>query len=754
MRCSSFRKSWVALAAVLVAGMGCKSEPEKPCEEPPSSCEALERNCGQVTDACGRVLECGTCAVGQTCGGGGTEGLCGGSDCTVECPAGYTCTADNTCTGGTSRTLALDLKAFELEGRLLRDGAPIRDTSCQGTYTSNGGSYTWSSHLDLIQLPGGARYSVNLSCSEENGWTFRGWVPAGAYRVDFQQVPSPFDVPPQPLWLAEFLSVQEDRVGLVFDLSTTRVWLTGSLTNNGQPIPATSGFSLLRFTDVRTEATFDLKVFEGRVEGNGTRGNYRVEWRGSDRGDDAPPDLPQGPVVLLSEPMRIEGPMNGLAFDIASVPVAGSITRDGQPLLDSSCYVPGVRFTNLDTGGTQRLSIRCSSENGWSFSGVLPRGRYQVDVENPSSHGTRRPPSVPEGTSRVLSSLEVAQPQPTLMLDVKTHAVSGRVLLAGAEIPETNCTRYRPSNWVDVTAVAFTDVDTGETSRALVECASGTGWTFQGRVRPGRYHVSFNLRSTYRDDPYLLSGMGNYALASTVEVSADVQDIVLDPGVAFPEVAGRVTFVGDLPSLPTPASAGTKRLEFHEPTTGRKQTLQLTDVEGAPASWTFRGRINTGTWHVKLVYLDRSWTFVEHELASAFVIDGARDDVEFQAVLRGPDWVPVSGTLTRNGQQLGYSMLCGHGLFQSNAGGLAGEVVPEVVLTHSGNRRTHRFRLQCGTESPRNDAWTFSGWAPPGTYRVEVRLDFPPERRATFTSRHLDQVPGPVYVINPSLRLP
>lgn len=48
-----------------------------PCH--PTSCAALGANCGTMSDGCGGVLDCGSCAANQTCGGGGVPHVCGGS---------------------------------------------------------------------------------------------------------------------------------------------------------------------------------------------------------------------------------------------------------------------------------------------------------------------------------------------------------------------------------------------------------------------------------------------------------------------------------------------------------------------------------------------------------------------------------------------------------------------------------------------------------------------------------------------------
>ncbi len=50
-----------------------------PCQ--PLTCQQQGLACGPAGDGCGNVIDCGTCPMGQTCGGGGTPGVCGASGC-------------------------------------------------------------------------------------------------------------------------------------------------------------------------------------------------------------------------------------------------------------------------------------------------------------------------------------------------------------------------------------------------------------------------------------------------------------------------------------------------------------------------------------------------------------------------------------------------------------------------------------------------------------------------------------------------
>jgi len=48
------------------------------CATDPLTCMGQGFNCGPAGDGCGNALDCGTCTMPQTCGGGGMSGVCGG----------------------------------------------------------------------------------------------------------------------------------------------------------------------------------------------------------------------------------------------------------------------------------------------------------------------------------------------------------------------------------------------------------------------------------------------------------------------------------------------------------------------------------------------------------------------------------------------------------------------------------------------------------------------------------------------------
>ncbi len=110
------------------------------------TCESAGATCGPVGDGCGGIINCGTCAAPQTCGGGGMPSRCGGtSGCTraparwraptaAPCPTGAAGSSsaaparrDSTCGGGGTsqrlRRLRRDLRrGRRVRATHLRDG--------------------------------------------------------------------------------------------------------------------------------------------------------------------------------------------------------------------------------------------------------------------------------------------------------------------------------------------------------------------------------------------------------------------------------------------------------------------------------------------------------------------------------------------------------------------------------------------------------------------------------------------------------
>ena len=64
--------------------------PDQPPACVPQTCAQIPATCGMQSDGCGGLIDCGACAMGQSCGGGGSPNQCGSPNCTPT-----TCQAAN-----------------------------------------------------------------------------------------------------------------------------------------------------------------------------------------------------------------------------------------------------------------------------------------------------------------------------------------------------------------------------------------------------------------------------------------------------------------------------------------------------------------------------------------------------------------------------------------------------------------------------------------------------------------------------------
>ncbi len=736
------RNSWLVLATVLVVGVGCKTEPGpgtppevgpgpiQNCEDAPPSCEELERNCGPVTDACGRVVECGTCSATQTCGGGGTAGLCGGRTCEADCPAGYTCRGDGTCANGPRDALALDAKTFEVEGQFLHEGAPV--TNCS--------SYFY--RLGFTDLQSGVEYEVKLDCSLETGWTFKSHLPPGAYRfaLHWSSASSGDFVRRQ---FASFLSVQSDRKGLLFEVSAPQVAVAGRIVVNGPPLPWTGTPAKLRFVELRTDVTTLLPLdVVGRFQGRLPPGGHLVtlEGGGAPTGADAlvgtlQADTSQEEVELTLAPNSLE--------------VVGRITRDGQELRDDTCYGHGSRQTFahfVDVTGQRTFSfqVHCwQQENGWRFEGRLPPGSYRVELE-PRDYGPRGTlGSLPQGRVVALPRLELLESQRELVLDVKTQAVSGSIVQGGTALPAGLCSDANSTTdaFGNHTYVELSDMDTGVVTRLGVACSSNAGWTFQGRVLPGRYGMSILPRDTAGTGEASYPNVKGFAAPLTLEVSGDRQGIVLD--ITRHEVAGRIQLHA-VDSISTCRLDGQTQLWFVHPRTRREQRLDLQcDSEN---SGTFHGAVFPGTYEL-LIFNGQSNPSAN---MPPLKVAGPRTDLVLSSASNASR---VSGTLTRNGQQLGLTDACDHVVRWTNSPWLWRYVTQYIVLVSTEDGSRWRLPIRCGDATTASEVWTFSGRVPPGTYRVQLELNLDRPREGTDPATLLYRLPGLRHVLIPTLEL-
>lgn len=90
------------LAYMLFDLASCVS-PSTPPACTPKTCLAQGLGCGLAGDGCGNQIDCGSCPLGQTCGGGGVPSQCGAPACTpTTCPIGACGMMGNGCGGSIS----------------------------------------------------------------------------------------------------------------------------------------------------------------------------------------------------------------------------------------------------------------------------------------------------------------------------------------------------------------------------------------------------------------------------------------------------------------------------------------------------------------------------------------------------------------------------------------------------------------------------------------------------------------------------
>lgn len=144
----------------------------------PTTCAAASAECGLIGDGCGKSLDCGTCTAPKTCGAGGQVNQCGcvpttcaalGKDC-GSVPDGCggslqcgTCKAPKTCGG---------LGTANVCGCSPTDCPPIYANSFETTADFPAGGWqswqncptdpTWSATRELYPAPGGGSWGLRL----------------------------------------------------------------------------------------------------------------------------------------------------------------------------------------------------------------------------------------------------------------------------------------------------------------------------------------------------------------------------------------------------------------------------------------------------------------------------------------------------------------------------------------------------------------------------------------------------------------
>lgn len=294
-----------------------------------------------------------------------------------------------------STALAWNLQTAAVSGRLTVDGrAPVAGSGCSGDHVRL--SFTDDA---------GASFSTRIACGVSDG-SFTARVAPGTYRVIAARSDSHTSFPDATMVVERALGVAGPRSDLSFALAT--VGVSGVVTVDGRAPIASSGCSgdhvRVTFTDdggasfsTRIPCDVSTGAFTARV----APGSYRVLAARSDSHTTFPEAT-----VTLARGLRVDAAMPTLALDVATVPVAGTLTVDGRaPASSSGCSGDHVRVTLLDgDGATFSTRIACGAVDGRFGLRAAP-GTYRLLAARSDSHTTFL-----DGTVTLVNALEVRAP--------------------------------------------------------------------------------------------------------------------------------------------------------------------------------------------------------------------------------------------------------------------------------------------------------------------------------------------------------
>jgi hypothetical protein len=446
-------------------------------------CQGAGAECGSVTatDRCGsvRVLDCGGCEDPLWCGGGGEPNRCGVT-CPTECPEGWTC-EQGACVGGDRTRIPLDLETVRVSGKVLLGGvAPVASPTC----------IDFSVRVSFMETVTNATFNALIPC-EAADFAFEAELAPGTYQVGVGAYrPGESNLPEGHFVMDPALEVEGPRSDLVLDLRTVPV--AGRVTLNGaapevaldcpdftarvhlvETTTGTTGQYLIPCDD--PDFTFEVHV---------PPGTYQV-WAGKYRTDDSS-SFPDGSFVLASD-LRVDGPVSGLEFDLATVEIAGRILLKGHlPEASPDCYDYTAYVGIMETSGKAFVSslVPCEALD-FGFHLTAPPGTYSVWVSKYRPDDS----NLPDGTFVVKDDLRITGDVEDIVVDLRTVRISGALRWNGATPRvSTGCYDYTTSVW-------FTGFD-GSSAEALIPCEN-TEFDFELELLPGTYDVSV---SKYRSE--------------------------------------------------------------------------------------------------------------------------------------------------------------------------------------------------------------------------------------------------------------
>jgi len=266
--------------------------------------------------------------------------------------------ADTITVAGPLADLGFDVRTVAVSGTVTVDGAV--PPPCSGV--------RWGTLTFETQRPHYG-FSVEVPCAAGGPFAFATVLYPGVYTVVAELNGG------EPILVAAALDAAAPLAGVTLNATTTQHPVSGTVTKNGA-IPGSS------CTTPDDRAAVDLAEL---TRGNGTTlaipcaapgapftfsglvapGTYRVSIYG--RASDLPSNG-----FILAQPLVVAGPVSGLAFDVTTRRVAGTITLEGAAPTCTGRTPANVSFVDEATHATFGLAARCDATTG--------AVRYEGDV--------------------------------------------------------------------------------------------------------------------------------------------------------------------------------------------------------------------------------------------------------------------------------------------------------------------------------------------------------------------------------------
>jgi len=366
---------------------------------------------------------------------------------------------------------------------------------------------------------------------------------------------------------------------LIRDWDVHLVTVSGVVTAAGAALPDSPGAGARGDVYFHERITGDYRAMSVGETGAGTfsglmfAGTYDVWFvpRAA-----ALPGFPSSVAALLARNVTIAGPTT-VAYDLPPLAtVSGTVTVAGAPLPLPDDPTLGFRrlifFRDRRSDRVQSFGVGGPSGPG-TFTATVFAGNYDVTFENISNAPIG---SVPQGQSRLATNVAIAGDR-TMVFDAPIAAVSGRLTLGGAQLPDSPGLASRGTVILHETLSGLT--------HELPIAGTGPG-TFSGTVFAGGYSVT--LKTDASDGLRRLPIGAERRLATDIEISGN-RSLVYDLSLAT--VSGTVTLGGA-----ALADAGGPRgaIDLYDERTGSSQSLTVSET--GPAI--FAGLVFTGTYDV------------------------------------------------------------------------------------------------------------------------------------------------------------